>query len=238
MGRYLALRFLTHYTENHIDCVIPIPETSRSAAQECARILQLPYREGFIKNRYIARTFIMPHSSNEQVRNKLQSKSTNRQNAIRLKLNTIKSEFKDKRVLLIDDSIVRGSTSMELVKMARDAGAKEVYFASAAPPVLFPNFYGIDMPTSNELIAAKYLPSWSDSLEFEQIIGNEETMQQIETQVALEIQADYVLFNRLDDVRKAVASLQSDRLQHGFEDSCFSGQYIAGTPDSISSQQL
>lgn len=212
MGKYLAIRFLQKFPQQQVDCVIPIPETSRCAAQECARILNLPYREGFIKNRYIARTFIMPQEQHQD------KHPRSRSNAIRLKLNTIRSEFDGKRVLLIDDSIVRGNTSKELVKMARDAGAIEVYFASAAPPVLFPNVYGIDIPTSAELIAAKY--------------GGNQTKElaKIDEEVAKEIGADYVLYNTLPDVRQAVSLLHSKRIQFGFEDSCFSGNYIAGEP--------
>lgn len=140
MGSSLAKKILHQYPHLEIDVVIPIPETSRTAALQCATSLQVPYREGFVKNRYIARTFIMP---GQEMRRK----------TVRLKLNTIRSEFKNKNVLLVDDSIVRGTTSLELIQMARDAGAKHVYFASAAPPVKFPNVYGIDIPTRSELIA-------------------------------------------------------------------------------------
>jgi amidophosphoribosyltransferase len=140
MGDALAQKILTLYPDHGIDVVMPIPETSRTAALECAHRLQRPYREGFIKNRYIARTFIMP---GQEMRRK----------TVRLKLNTIKCEFEGKNVLLIDDSIVRGTTSMEIVQMAKEAGARKVFFASAAPPVRYSNVYGIDIPTRGELIA-------------------------------------------------------------------------------------
>jgi amidophosphoribosyltransferase len=125
---------------NEIDVVIPIPESSRPSAAQLAQLLGLPYREGFVKNRYVGRTFIMPGQS---VRKK----------SVRQKLNVIASEFKGRNVLLVDDSIVRGTTSKEIVQMARDAGARKVYMASAAPPVRYPNVYGIDMPTPDELVA-------------------------------------------------------------------------------------
>jgi hypothetical protein len=152
-----------------------------------------PYREGFIKNRYIARTFIMPGQAL-------------RQKKIRLKLSTVKSEFKDKVVLLVDDSIVRGSTSFELVQMARDAGAKKVYFASAAPPVRFANVYGIDIPTRNELVA----------------------FDRSEDDVARVIGADKVIYNDLEDLIDAVRSLNPTAID-SFDTSCFSGQYV--TPE-------
>ena len=123
-----------------IDVVIPIPESSRPSATQLAHLLGKPYREGFVKNRYVGRTFIMPGQAV-------------RKRSVRQKLNVIVSEFKDRNVLLVDDSIVRGTTSREIVQMARDAGARKVYLASAAPPVRFPNVYGIDMPTSEELVA-------------------------------------------------------------------------------------
>jgi amidophosphoribosyltransferase len=140
MGEKLAQKILKLNPNHDIDIVMPIPETSRTSALQCAHVLNRPYREGFIKNRYIARTFIMP---GQEMRRK----------TVRLKLNTIKSEFHGKNVLLIDDSIVRGTTSMELVQMAKEAGAKKVFFASAAPPVRYSNVYGIDIPTRTELIA-------------------------------------------------------------------------------------
>jgi amidophosphoribosyltransferase len=140
MGESLADKIRRHYGHLDIDVVIPIPDSSRPAAMELSKRLNLPYREGFIKNRYIGRTFIMPGQAI-------------RRRSVRQKLNAIAMEFKDKNVLLVDDSIVRGNTSSEIVQMAREAGARKVFFASAAPPVRFPNVYGIDMPTRDELIA-------------------------------------------------------------------------------------
>ena len=141
MGEYLADQIRKGMPAGEIDVVMPIPDSSRPAALELANQLGVPYREGFIKNRYIGRTFIMP---GQAVRKK----------SVRQKLNAISVEFKGKTVLLVDDSIVRGTTSREIVQMAREAGAKKVIFASAAPPVRFPNVYGIDMPTRDELIAS------------------------------------------------------------------------------------
>jgi amidophosphoribosyltransferase len=140
MGEYLAEKILRDWPEQDIDVVIPIPDTSRTAALQMASILGIKYREGFIKNRYIARTFIMPGQKT-------------RKKSVRQKLNAIDLEFRGKNVLLVDDSIVRGTTSEEIIRMARDAGARKVYFASAAPPVRYPNVYGIDMPAARELIA-------------------------------------------------------------------------------------
>ncbi|MGB5567841.1 MAG: amidophosphoribosyltransferase, partial [Sedimenticolaceae bacterium] len=140
MGRRLAHKILRVMGKEDIDVVIPIPDTSRTSAMSLAQELDLRYTEGFIKNRYIGRTFIMPGQ-------------TARKKSVRQKLNPIDVEFKDKNVLLVDDSIVRGTTSRQIVQMARDAGAKKVYFASAAPPVRFPNVYGIDMPAASDLVA-------------------------------------------------------------------------------------
>ena len=141
MGDKLAEKILRVYPEHDIDVVIPIPDTSRTAAMQVALKLGLKYREGFIKNRYIGRTFIMPGQQQ-------------RETSVRRKLNAIDLEFRGKNVLLVDDSIVRGTTSAQIVDLAREAGARKVYFASAAPPVRFPNVYGIDMPAASELVAA------------------------------------------------------------------------------------
>jgi amidophosphoribosyltransferase len=173
-----------------IDSVIPIPETSRTAALECAQTLKKPFREGYVKNRYIARTFIMPGQEM-------------RQKTVRLKLNTIKSEFRGKVVLLVDDSIVRGTTSCEIIQMARDAGAKKVFFASAAPPVRHPNVYGIDVPTRRELVA----------------------FNRTEEEIGEAIGADRVIYNDLEDVEEAVRSLNPTGLRN-FDSSCFSGHYV------------
>lgn len=194
MGMKLAAKILAQWGTSHdIDIVMPIPETSRTAALSCAALLKRPYREGFVKNRYIARTFIMP---GQEMRRK----------TVRLKLNTIKSEFKDKVVLLFDDSIVRGTTSMELVMLAREAGAKKVYFASAAPPVIFPNVYGIDIPTRNELVAFG-----RDEIEIAKVLG-----------------ADKVIYNDLADVEEAVRTAHptNPHALSVFDSSCFSGVYV------------
>lgn len=191
MGEMLAKKISTLHDDSiNIDVIIPIPETSRNSAMECAKALNRPYREGFVKNRYIARTFIMP---GQEVRRK----------KVRLKLNTINNEFEGKDVLLIDDSIVRGTTSYELIQMAREAGAKSVIFASAAPPVIYPNVYGIDIPTRHELVA------YNRSIEEIREILN----------------ADLVIYNNLEDVCEAVRSLSKGKLIK-FEDSCFSGYYV------------
>ena len=174
MGESLADKIKRQYAHLDIDVVIPIPDSSRPAAMQLANRLDLPYREGFIKNRYIGRTFIMP---GQAVRRK----------SVRQKLNAIGMEFKGKNVLLVDDSIVRGTTSREIVQMAREAGARKVYFASAAPPVRFPNVYGIDMPTREELIAT----GRSDE------------------EIAREIGADELIYQDLDALMADVRERQS-----------------------------
>jgi amidophosphoribosyltransferase len=192
MGEALADKILKEWPDHDIDVVIPIPDTSRTSALPMAYTLGLKYREGFIKNRYIGRTFIMP---GQQERRK----------SVRQKLNPIELEFKDKNVLLVDDSIVRGTTSKQIIEMARGAGAKKVYFASAAPPVRFPNVYGIDMPTVKELV------------------GHGRSIEEI-TKV---IGADRLIYQDLDDLREAVR--QGNPNIESFEDSVFSGEYI--TPE-------
>ena len=174
-----------------IDAVIPIPDSSRHSAMELAAHLNLPYREGFVKNRYIGRTFIMPGQAT-------------RRKSVRQKLNAISQEFKGRNVLLVDDSIVRGTTSREIIMMAREAGAKKVYFASASPPVRFANVYGIDMPTRSELIAA--------------FRSDEE--------ICREIGADALIYQDIDDLKAAVRSVNPTVTQ--FETSCFDGHYITG----------
>jgi amidophosphoribosyltransferase len=171
--------------------VMPIPDSSRPAAIQLAMRLGVDYREGFIKNRYIGRTFIMPGQAM-------------RKKSVRQKLNAIGDEFKDKVVLLVDDSIVRGTTSREIVQMAREAGAKKVIFASAAPPVLYPNVYGIDMPTRDELIA------------------HGRTLQEI----CEEITADALVYQDLEDLKKSIADVNPALTE--FEASCFDGKYITG----------
>jgi amidophosphoribosyltransferase len=191
MGESLAEKIRRSYRHLDIDVVIPIPDSSRPAAMELSMRLGLPYREGFIKNRYIGRTFIMPGQAI-------------RQRSVRQKLNAIGREFRGKNVLLVDDSIVRGNTSREIVQMAREAGARKVFFASAAPPVRFPNVYGIDMPTREELIAAE----------------------RDEREVAREIGCDELIYQDLDALIEDCASV-NPRVT-SFETSCFSGVYITG----------
>jgi amidophosphoribosyltransferase len=198
LGKTLAKRLVSTVPPSEIDVVIPIPESSRPSAMELAQLLGLPYREGFVKNRYVGRTFIMP---GQGVRKK----------SVRQKLNVIASEFKGRNVLLVDDSIVRGTTSREIVQMARDAGARKVYLASAAPPVRFPNVYGIDMPTPQELVA------------------HDRTVEQIRELIG----CDALIYQDVDAMKQAVGSL-NPRLA-GFDASCFDGVYVTGdiTADDI-----
>ncbi|NJM32365.1 MAG: amidophosphoribosyltransferase [Limnobacter sp.] len=198
MGEYLAAQIKNTLVVGEIDVVMPIPDSSRPAALELANRLNVPYREGFIKNRYIGRTFIMP---GQAVRKK----------SVRQKLNAIAVEFAGKNVLLVDDSIVRGTTSREIVQMAREAGAKRVVFASAAPPVRYPNVYGIDMPTRDELIASN----------------------RTDEEICREIGADALYYQSIEDMKKAVSDLRHDLTQ--FDASCFDGQYITGdiTPEYL-----
>ena len=191
MGETLAARVAEMVPIDQIDVVIPIPESSRPSATELADRLGKPYREGFVKNRYVGRTFIMP---GQAVRKK----------SVRQKLNVIASEFKGRNVLLVDDSIVRGTTSKEIVQMARDAGANKVYMASAAPPVIYPNVYGIDMPTKGELVAHGRTLE-----EIRQIIG-----------------CDALIYQDVDGMKQAVGKLRADL--DGFEASCFDGVYCTG----------
>jgi amidophosphoribosyltransferase len=191
MGESLAEKIKREYRHIDIDVVIPIPDSSRPAAMELSKRLNLPYREGFIKNRYIGRTFIMPGQSM-------------RQRSVRQKLNAIAMEFRGKNVLLVDDSIVRGNTSREIVQMAREAGARRVFFASAAPPVRYPNVYGIDMPTREELIACG----------------------RSEAEIAREIGCDELIYQDLEALREDVRSVNPKVAS--FEDSCFSGIYVTG----------
>lgn len=191
MGEYLAEKVRQEFSAGEIDVVMPIPDSSRPAAIQLALKLGIEYREGFIKNRYIGRTFLMPGQA-------IRSKS------VRQKLNAIGTEFKGKNVLLVDDSIVRGTTSREIVQMAREAGARNVYFASAAPPVLFPNVYGIDMPTRGELIAYGR--------------SNEE--------ICREITADKLVYQDVDALKRSISDV-NPALQN-FEASCFDGIYVTG----------
>ena len=191
MGEKLAKKILRLYPNHDIDVVIPIQDTSRTAALPLATKLNVKYREGFVKNRYIPRTFIMP---GQNVRKK----------SVRQKLNAIGLEFKGKNVLLVDDSIVRGTTSREIVQMAREAGAKRVYIASAAPPVRYPNVYGIDMPTVDELIA------------------NNCTVEEI----AEKIGADWLVYQDIKDLLSSAHT--GNKKITEFDTSCFTGEYVTG----------
>src|SRR6478672_13090910 len=191
LGETLAQRVISTLPPSEIDVVIPIPESSRPSAMQLAQLLGIPYREGFVKNRYVGRTFLMPGQS---VRKK----------SVRQKLNVIQSEFKGRNVLLVDDSIVRGTTSREIVQMARDAGARKVYFASASPPVRYPNVYGIDMPNQQELVATG----------------------RTEAEIAVEIGADLLIYQELDALKEAVRD--GNPQLRDFEASCFDGRYITG----------
>ncbi|MEF3075305.1 amidophosphoribosyltransferase [Methylobacter sp. Wu1] len=194
MGEKLAAKVLREWPDHDIDVVIPIPDTSRTAALQMANVLGVKFREGFMKNRYIGRTFIMPGQ-------KMRKKS------VRQKLNAISLEFEGKNVLLVDDSVVRGTTSEQIIQMARDAGARKVYFASAAPPVRYPNVYGIDMPAAHELIAHN----------------------RTEDEVCAAIGADRMIYQDLEDLIDAVRKGNPD-IKH-FDTSCFSNEYITGDID-------
>ena len=191
MGETLAEKIIRLKPEHDIDVVIPIPDTSRTAAMQVAHGLGVKYREGFIKNRYIGRTFIMPEQSERTA-------------SVRRKLNAIDLEFRGKTVLLVDDSIVRGTTSRQIIEMAREAGASKVYMASAAPPVRYPNVYGIDMPAASELVAANRTEQ-----EVERIIG-----------------ADWLVYQDLQDLIDAVRHERANVT--AFDTSCFSGEYVTG----------
>ncbi|MEO0576474.1 MAG: amidophosphoribosyltransferase [Pseudomonadota bacterium] len=191
MGDQLADKIRRLRPEHDIDVVIPIPDTSRTAAVQVAHGLGVKYREGFIKNRYIGRTFIMPGQAMREA-------------SVRRKLNAIDLEFRGKNVLLVDDSIVRGTTSQQIIRMARDAGAKQVYFASAAPPVRHPNVYGIDMPAAHELVAHG----------------------RSETEIQKEIGADWLIYQDLEGLIESVKHDHSSITE--FDTSCFSGKYVTG----------
>jgi amidophosphoribosyltransferase len=201
MGSALARQIQQVWPEHDIDTVIPIPDTSRTSALELANELGVTFREGFIKNRYIGRTFIMP---GQQQRRK----------SVKQKLNPIGLEFRGKNVLLVDDSIVRGTTCEQIIEMAREAGAKKVYFASAAPPVRYPNVYGIDMPAVSELIAAGRTVR-----DIEQAIG-----------------ADRLFYQDLEDLVSATLNRHSE--VSGFECSVFTGHYVTGDIDEAYLGQL
>jgi len=194
MGDKLADKILRERPDHGIDAVIPIPDTSRTSALQLANRLGVKYSEGFIKNRYIGRTFIMP---GQQLREK----------SVRQKLNAIDLEFKGKNVLLVDDSIVRGTTSMQIIQMARDAGAAKVFFASASPPVRYPNVYGIDMPAAEELIAHGLTEN-----EIQDALG-----------------CDWLLYQDLEDLIEAVQ--RGNPAIERFDTSCFDGEYVTGDVD-------
>ena len=198
MGTYLGEKILGLFPEHEIDVVIPIPESSTTSANEVAKKLGLPYREGFVKNRYIGRTFIMP-------------KQEMRRKSVKRKLNPITMEFEGKNVLLVDDSIVRGTTSKQIVEMAREAGAKKVFFASAAPPIRFQNVYGIDMAATTELIAH----------------------QKDEDQIAEYIGADWLVYQNLEDLIRSAK--EGNKEIENFETSIFDGEYL---DDQVSSDYL
>src|SRR5210317_1708541 len=199
MGEQLAGKIVRDFPDHDIDVVIPIPDTSSTSALQVAYHLGVKYREGFIKNRYIGRTFIMPGQAE-------------RMQSVRRKLNAIDLEFRGKNVLLVDDSIVRGTTSQQIIKLAREAGARKVYFASAAPPVRYPNVYGIDMPAASELIA-----NGRDIKEIEELIG-----------------ADRLIYQDLHGLIRSVRHGNSAITE--FDTSCFSGEYVTGdvTPEYLS----
>ena len=194
MGVALGEKILRLRPDHDIDTVIPIPDTSRDSALEIANVLGVKYREGFIKNRYVGRTFIMPGQGE-------------RAKSVKRKLNPIPLEFRNRVVLLVDDSIVRGTTSRQIVQMARDAGARKVYLASAAPPVRYPNIYGIDMPTPEELIA-----HGRSEEEIERMIG-----------------CDWLVYQDLADLEAAVAGPKFPGRR--FDSSCFSGEYVTGVDE-------
>lgn len=202
MGEYLANKILREYPNHNIDVVIPIPDTSRTSALPLANQLGVRYREGFVKNRYIGRTFIMPGQKQ-------------RKKSVRQKLNAIDLEFKGKNVLLVDDSIVRGTTSKQIIQMAREAGANKVYFASAAPPVRYPNVYGIDMPSTDELVGYN----------------------RNDQEICEEIGADWLIYQDLDDLI-AAAKVGNPRISK-FDTAVFDGTYVTGdvTPEYLSEVQ-
>ena len=201
MGDTLAQRIISTVAPTEIDVVIPVPESSRPSAMQVAYRIGKPYRDGFVKNRYVGRTFIMPGQ-------------VERRKSVRQKLNAMKQEFMGRNVLLVDDSIVRGTTSREIVQMARDAGANKVYLASAAPPVRFPNVYGIDMPTRGELIASN------------------RTLEEIRDYIG----CDALIYQDLDAMKQAISKLSSQ--VKSFDASCFDGHYITGDINEATFAQL
>ena len=191
MGQALARKILRDRPDHDIEVVIPVPDTSRTAALPLAFDLNVKYREGFIKNRYIGRTFIMPGQEE-------------RKKSVKQKLNAIDLEFRNKNVLIVDDSIVRGTTSKQIIQMAREAGARKVYFASASPPVRYPNIYGIDMPATRELIASG----------------------RTEKEIERELGADWLIYQQLPELIEACR--EGNEQIREFDTSCFSGEYVTG----------
>lgn len=203
MGEYLAHKIMAERPDHGIDVVIPIPESSRPSAMELANVMGVKFREGFVKNRYIGRTFIMPGQAE-------------REKSVKQKLNPIGLEFQDKNVLLVDDSIVRGTTCKKIIDMARAAGAKNVYFASAAPPIRYPNVYGIDMAVKSELIAYG----------------------RTDKEIQQEIGADWLIYQNLDDMIKAATPSDEDKTPRRFDCSVFDGKYITGDINDLYFQKL
>ena len=201
MGRKLASRIPKEFPDSNIDVIVPVPDSGRIAAMELAKDLGIPFREGFVKNRYVGRTFIMPGQAI-------------RKDSVRKKLNPIPYEFEGKNVLLVDDSIVRGNTSAKIVQMAREAGASKVFFASAAPPVIHPNVYGIDMPAKAEYIAHG----------------------RTQEQVSEKIGADWLIYQTLDDLIDACSG--GSRNIDTFDTSCFNGEYVTGDIDDTYLEKL
>ncbi|MEC9090250.1 MAG: amidophosphoribosyltransferase, partial [Candidatus Thermoplasmatota archaeon] len=201
MGKKLAARIPEEHSESTIDVVIPVPDSGRIAAMELAKDLDVPFREGFVKNRYVGRTFIMPGQAI-------------RKDSVRKKLTPIPYEFDGKNVLLVDDSIVRGNTSAKIVKMARDAGAKKVFFASAAPPVIHPNVYGIDMPAKSEYIAHG----------------------RTQEEVSEAIGADWLMYQKIEDLLDACQGGSCGVEE--FDASCFNGIYVTGDIDDTYLEKL
>ena len=200
-GQRLAERLMESWPDHDIDVVIPIPDSGRIAALQMAKTLNVPYREGFVKNRYVGRTFIMPGQAM-------------REKSVRRKLNAIENEFRGKNVLLVDDSIVRGTTSAQIIEMAREVGSNKVYFASAAPPVRHPNVYGIDMPAVNEFIA------------------NGRTIDEINQTIG----SDRLFYQTLEDLVETTLQDGSEVL--GFDSSCFNGEYVTGDIDDVYLERL
>lgn len=202
MGFQLAKRIKELGYTDDIDIVSPVPETSRCTALATANALNKPYAEGLVKNRYVARTFIMPGQ-------------TLRMNSVRMKLNPLRSVIKDKNVLLIDDSIVRGTTSREIIEMMKNAGAKKIFFGIASPPVLYPNVYGIDMPTSTELIAHN---------------------KKNEKEIAESLKADWIVYQTLEGLKESIKVLEDPTHKFdGYDCSCFDGKYCAGNLENTPS---